>query len=307
MKSLKNLCHVRENLILRSKIIKEIRNFFASRDYLEVDTPVRIPAPAPEEHIDAQSSGNWFLQTSPELCMKRLLAEGYPRIYQICKVFRQKERGRRHLPEFSLLEWYVQGASYLNIMQQTEEMIRYVAQTLGCRDSILYQNQKVDLRPPWLKISLKEAFETFASVSMETALNENRFDEIMIFDIEPKLPEQKPVFLYDYPACRAALARLKPENPNLAERFELYIGGLELCNGFTELKDPVEQRERFERELHHRLISGKPVYPMPEKFLESLKDMPPAAGNAMGIDRLVMLFSDAKSIDEVVTFTPEQL
>jgi lysyl-tRNA synthetase class 2 len=129
----------------------------------------------------------------------------------------------------------------------------------------------------------------------------------MVDQIEPNLAPSRPVFLYDYPASRAALARLKPQDLRYAERFELYIGGLEICNAFSELTDPVEQRERFEREKDHRRKSGKPVYPMPEKFLAALGNMPAAVGNALGIDRLVMLFSDSKQIDDVVAFTPEEL
>jgi lysyl-tRNA synthetase class 2 len=139
------------------------------------------------------------------------------------------------------------------------------------------------------------------------ALEQNQFDEIMATEIEPGLGISQPVFLYDYPASRGALARLKPKDHRYAERFELYIGGLEICNAFSELIDPVEQRQRFEREQDYRRKSGKSVYPMPTQFLRALEDMPEAAGNALGIDRLAMLFADAKQIDEVVTFTPEEL
>ena len=142
---------------------------------------------------------------------------------------------------------------------------------------------------------------------MEKALEQDRFDDIMVAEIEPNLGQIQPVFLYDYPASRGALARLKPEDLRYVERFELYIAGLEICNAFSELADPVEQHKRFEREQDHRRASGKSVYPMPVKFLRALDDLPEAAGNALGVDRLVMLFSDSKQIDEVVTFTPEEL
>jgi lysyl-tRNA synthetase class 2 len=142
---------------------------------------------------------------------------------------------------------------------------------------------------------------------IDDALAADQFDEIMVEKIEPNLAQNRPVFLYDYPASRAALARLKPQDLRFAERFELYIGGLEICNAFSELTEPVEQRERFKREMDHRRKAGKPVYPVPEKFLTALGNMPAAAGNALGIDRLVMLFSDSKQIDDVVAFTPEEL
>ena len=239
--------------------------------------------------------------------MKRLLAAGYPKIFQICKVFRRNERGSRHLPEFTLLEWYIAGANYFDMMDQTEMLIRYVAQSLGHGDAIVYQNHKIHLTPPWPKISVEDAFREFAAVSLETALRQDRFEESLASDIEPKLPHEKPIFLYDYPAAHGALARLKPDDPTVSERFELYMGGLELCNGFTELTDPVEQRGRFEKEIKQCSTSGKSTYPMPEKFLEALADMPNAGGNALGMDRLVMLFADAATIDEVVAFTHEEL
>jgi len=294
-------------LILRATVIEGIRQFFVERDYLEIETPVRIPAPAPEAHIDAEPSEGWFLQTSPELCMKRMLSAGYPKIYQIAKVFRQRERGRRHLPEFTLLEWYTTGDCYLAMMNQTELLVRHVARTLGQGDSITYRGSTIDLSREWPRISVEDAFRKFASTSMHSALRQDRFDEIMDSDIEPALPGDKPVFLYDYPAARGALARLKPDNSAFAERFELYIGGLELCNGFTELTDPAEQRNRFEKESEERRTSGKILYPLPERFLEALGGMPDAAGNALGVDRLVMLFADAAAIDGVVAFTPEAL
>jgi lysyl-tRNA synthetase class 2 len=152
-----------------------------------------------------------------------------------------------------------------------------------------------------------EAFERLAGVTVEKALNDNRFDEVLALGVEPQQGRERPVFLYDYPAACGALARLKLPERRLAERFELYIGGLELCNAFTELVDPAEQRLRFEWEQQQRRRGGRAVYPMPEKFLHALGDMPAAAGNALGLDRLVMLFTDSGAIDDVVAFTPEEL
>lgn len=299
---------LQKNLQLRARIIQAIRRFFVDRDYLEVETPIRIPAPAPEAHIDAVESEDRFLQTSPELCMKRMLAAGIDRIFQICKCFRQGERGRLHLPEMTLLEWYRADSNYLDMMDECEALINAVARMNGSKEDILtYQGNEIKLTPPWTRISVSEAFEKLGSTPLHVALERGQFDEIMVEKIEPNLAQTRPVFLYDYPASRAALARLKPQDSRFAERFELYIGGLEICNAFSELTDPVEQRKRFECETDHRRKSGKPVYPMPEKFLAALGNMPPAAGNALGIDRLVMLFSDSKQIDDVVAFAPEEL
>jgi lysyl-tRNA synthetase class 2 len=299
---------LRKNLITRARVIQAIRNFFVENDYLEIETPIRMPAPAPESHIDAVESGNWFLQTSPEICMKRLLAAGFPRIFQICKCFRQAERGRLHLPEMTLLEWYRADSNYLDMMNECEALILGVAGEMGLKEDILpYQGTQIRLTPPWPRIRVSDAFDRFGSISLNAALAHDQFDEIMVAEIEPKLERSRPVYLYDYPACRGALARLKPQDSRYAERFELYIGGLEICNAFSELTDAAEQSARFERELAYRRESGKRVYPLPHKFLEALKDMPEASGNALGMDRLAMIFADASAIEDVVAFAPEEL
>ncbi len=298
---------IRDNLVLRARVQDAIRSFFNRNGYLEVETPVRIPAPAPEGHIDPQPSGSWFLQTSPELCMKALLAAGYAHIYQICKCFRSRERGHRHLPEMTLLEWYTANADYQDMMNQCEALVRFVAVELFNAPRLTCRGTEIDLSARWERLKVAEAFGRHGSISMEQALASDRFDEIMGLDIEPRLGLHQPVFLYDYPSACAALARLKPGHPEVAERFELYIGGVELCNGFSELTDPAEQRQRFMDEMAQRRDAGKAGGPMPERFLEALEGMPPAAGNALGIDRLVMLLADAAEIDEVVAFCPEEL
>ena len=298
---------INSNLNIRARTVQAVRAFFIEKDYLEIETPCRIPAPAPEEHIDAQISGNWYLQTSPELCMKRLLASGYSRIFQLCKCFRQNERGSKHLPELTMLEWYASGTDYFDMMAQTEDLICHVAENMNSNRYLVYQGNKIDLQKPWAKISVTEAFEKFTTTTLERALSKGLFDELMTSEIEPNLGRKKPVFLYDYPASFTPLAITKPGNPSLGQRFELYIAGLELCNAFTELNDSVEQRKRFEVELKKRHHLGKSVYPMPEKFLEFLKFMPAASGNALGMDRLVMLFADTTKIDDVVAFIPEEL
>ncbi len=298
---------IRSNLQLRATALDAVRHFFKHHDYLEVDTPIRQPTQAPEEYVDAVTSGKWFLQTSPEICMKRLLAAGYPRIFQICHCFRDRERGGRHLPEMTLLEWYTANADYCHMMTQTENLICHVAQTMGADNPLSYQGHNIDWRAPWQRITVAEAFEAYGSITIQEALSTGRFDEIIALEIEPNLGIEHPTFLIDYPAACSALARLSPDNPDIAERFELYIGGIELCNGFSELTDPIEQRQRFEQAIRDRSTAGKKTYPMPEKFLDALKDMPPAAGNALGLDRLVMLFADTNRIDDVVAFVPEEL
>ena len=291
----------------RAQILQEIRKFFIKRDYLEVETPFRIPAPAPESHIDAVASGQWFLHTSPELCMKRMLAAGYDKIFQICRCWREGERGSQHIPEFTLLEWYRSGCDYLGLMKECEEFIQTISSAIGLGERMIYRGQEIDLAKPWERISVKDAFRCYSQISMAEALERNLFDEIMVQDIEPRLGIGKPTFIYDYPAERRAMARLKQKDQTVAERFELYIGGLELANAFSELIDAEEQRKHFLQEYANRHALGKPTYPMPEKFLAELENMTPSAGIALGVDRLVMVFLDAERIGDVVTFAPEEL
>jgi lysyl-tRNA synthetase class 2 len=291
----------------RARILQGIRQFFIENSYLEVETPHRIPAPAPESHIDAIPSDTWFLHTSPELCMKRMMAAGYEKIFQICRCWRERERGSLHLPEFTLLEWYRANGDYHSLMEECEELIRSLAMAISLVEKIIFHGREIDLSKPWERISVKEAFHCYSKISMAKALEQNLFDEIMVQDVEPKLGVEKPTFIYDYPAVRGALARLKQEDQTAVERFELYIGGLELANGFSELVDSEEQRRRFHIENANRQSFGKPIYPIPDKFLAELDNMPPSAGIALGVDRLVMVFLDVETIDEVVTFTPEDL
>ena len=288
-------------------MIQAVRRFFIMRDYLEVETPHLIPAPAPEVHVDAFSCGNLFLHASPELSMKRLLAQGYPCIFQICKCFRGKERGDRHLPEFTMLEWYHVGIDYRELMNECEELLYFVFRELGYSDNLSYQGCPVVISPPWERTTVAEAFSLYAPLSMSEALERDCFDQIMADHIEPCLGVARPTFIYDYPGNPGSLAKAKQGEPGIVERFELYIGGLELANAFSELCDGKEQRLRFQDAEQARLEMGKTLYPPAERFLRVLSDMPDAAGIALGIDRLAMIINDRATIDDVVAFTPEDL
>ncbi|HOD35611.1 MAG TPA: EF-P lysine aminoacylase EpmA [Syntrophales bacterium] len=291
----------------RAALIRVLREFFYARNYLEVETSHRIPAPVPEAHIDAFPSGDWFLHTSPEICMKRVLAAGYPRLFQICRCFRRHERGDRHLPEFTLLEWYRAGIDYRGLMEECEDLFVFLTREMRGEAALAYRGERIDFKKPWERLTVREAFDRFAPVPMEASLEEDLFEEILARDIEPRLGRGKPTFLYDYPAALGALARTKKDDGRFAERFEIYLFGLEIANGFTELTDPEEQRRRFEGDNRKRVSAGKDPFPLPEKFLESLRHLPESAGIALGVDRLAMILCDAASIDEVVAFTPEEL
>jgi elongation factor P--(R)-beta-lysine ligase len=298
---------IQNNLWLRARIIQLIRLFFVNAGFLEVETPIRLSSPVPERYIQVVPSGSWCLQASPELFMKRLLSAGYSRIFQICKCFRGDERGNRHLSEFTLLEWYDVAIDYVALMDQCQALVLAVASGCGVSDHIFYQGKSIDLVSSWQRISVTDAFRRWAGISPEEALRCDRFDEIMVDVIEPNLGFVTPTFLYDYPVECGALARRDPKNSSIAQRFELYICGLELCNAFMELTDPVEQRARFEHEQREICRLGKAGYPLPEKFLDALEAMPESAGSALGIDRLIMLFADTRAIDDVVAFVPEEI
>jgi lysyl-tRNA synthetase class 2 len=292
----------------RALLIQSIRTFFNNRDYLEVDTPARLPVLIPEAYNEPVESNGHFLQTSPEICMKRLLAEaGCQKIYQICKCYRKNERGDRHVPEFTMLEWYRTQSDYFSLMDECEELILEVAKASGHSGSVAVQGAKISLEKPWERLSVADAFTRYGSVSLKQALEQNMFDEVLCRDIEPHLGFKKPVFLYDYPAALGALARKKKEDSAVAERFEIYIAGVEIANGFSELTDANEQRQRFEQELKRIENQGQPGRRMPEKFLETLPNMPETAGIALGVDRLAMVLWGAETIDDVVTFVPEEL
>jgi lysyl-tRNA synthetase class 2 len=292
----------------RAAIIRAVRVFFEDRDYLEVDTPLRLPVLAPEIWIEPVISGGHFLQTSPELCMKRLLAAGHSRLFQICHCFRKGERGRFHLPEFSMLEWYRTGSDYHDLMDESEELIKSVVLECGGRRLFPGLEELVAIDVPFERLTVEEAFRRYAECTVEKVLAAGRYEEVLVEQVEPHLGlGRRPTFLYDYPASLASLARLKKDEPAVAERFELYLGGIELANGFSELVDPDEQRQRFIAERNLIFAAGRDPGPMPERFLQALTGMSAAAGIALGLDRLVMVLIGAESIDEVVGFVPEEL
>ncbi|PLX93640.1 MAG: EF-P lysine aminoacylase GenX [Desulfuromonas sp.] len=297
------LARRRPTLIHRARIVQTIRAFFVAQQFLEIETPHLLPGNAPERYIDPVAAGKGFLQTSPELCMKRLLAAGYPLLFQLCRCWREGERGRRHLPEYTMLEWYRLDADYQALMEDCEALISELCSS----DTLCYQNTTIDLRRPWPRLTVAEAFTRYASLPLATALAEERFDEIMALEVEPQFDPTRPLFLVDYPVEHAALARPKSSDPSVAERFELYLGGLELANAFSELTDPIEQRQRFIADESARHSDGKAPTPLPEKFLSELATLKRAAGIALGVDRLVMLLTDSATIDEVVAFSPDDL
>ena len=283
----------------RASLIQDTRSFFVRQGFLEVETPIRIPAPAPEAHIEPEPSGEWYLQASPELAMKRLLAAGCTRIFQICKCFRRHEQGTLHLPEMTMLEWYRTEADYRDLMRDCERLLA----ALTTDRHLTVRGHSIDLTSPWPRLTLAQAFDRFASIPLPQAMAEDRFEETLVMEVEPQLGLSSPLFLCDFPASLASLACLHPDRKEVAQRFELYVHGIELANGFTELTDAAEQRHRFVEEQQRIRALGREPGPMPEEFLADLPTVPPAAGIALGIDRLVMLFTGVDRIDQTVSFT----
>ena len=304
-----------KQLAARARIVREVRAFFESRGYLEVETPLAIPCPGLDLHLDAfevvpvGTEGPRFLSTSPEYQMKRLLVDGHSRIFQITRAFRAGELGDRHNPEFTILELYRANADVEAIMRDTEQL---VARVTG--GFVHVEGRAIDVRPPLPRMTVCAAYARFADVDAIETLrlaehDEDRFYRLLVERVEPALAKlDHGVFLTEYPTAQASLARKKPSDPRVAERFELYVAGVELCNGFGELTDAVEQRARFVRDQEERARRGKPVYPLDERFLEALaRGMPDSGGNAIGLDRLVALVTGSTSIRDVLSFTAEEL
>jgi lysyl-tRNA synthetase class 2 len=210
-----------------------------------------------------------------------------------------------HHPEFTILEWYRADADYGALQQDCRELLAAVCRSAGRHPGWFFRKRWLEVGENWQCFTVREAFRQFAGWDPNAEADENRFDVDLVEKVEPRLGFPQPCILKDYPANQAALARLKPEDPSVAERFELYWAGIELANGFSELTDAREQRHRFEAVLEMRRQLGCPPYPLPEEFLASVVHLPPCAGIAFGIDRLVMLLADADSIDEVVAFPPQ--
>lgn len=283
----------------RAQAIKAIRNYFDAEGFIEVDTPVRIPAPANEPHIIPPASGDWFLRASPELQLKRLLAMGFTKLYQIGPCFRQGESGDRHSPEFTMLEWYRANATYLDVL---DDMRRYVvAAAMAVNGSTLVERDGVqlDLALPWEIITVQEAMIKYAGWDPLEEYDQDRFDFDMGIKVEPQLSKDKVVVLMNYPAQAAALAQLSSEDNRVAERWEAYAFGIELCNAFGELVDPIEQRARFIAAREEKIACGEVPMPLDEEFLSALGSMPPSGGAALGVDRLIMVLTGAPTIGKV--------
>jgi lysyl-tRNA synthetase class 2 len=303
-----------QNLRMRADILQKIRAFFAARQVLEVETPLLCHTSVTDPYIhsipaqvETPAKNIYYLQTSPEYAMKRLLAAGSGAIYQISKAFRQDEVGRWHNPEFTMLEWYRPGFTHHDLMDEMDELLQIVLNTPAADRKTyaeLCQNF-LQLNPH--RASLTElancAAQQQLSIQADIHDRDTWLQLLMSECIEPHIAADRPCFIYDFPASQAALARVQPGDPAVALRFEVYFRGLELANGFYELQDANEQRKRFEKNLAQRQQLGAATLPIDELLLAALvHGLPDCAGVALGIDRLVMLVTQSASIAEVLSF-----
>ncbi len=342
-KKIKNNKELLKPFLVREQVIDAIREFFKSEGFHEVDTPLLVQSPGTEPYLEVFESElvtpgfenkKSYLLTSPELSMKKLLSAGMGSIFTICKSFRNGEGlSSFHNPEFSILEWYRVQADYTDVMQDCENLFLFILNKLKLnsdkKNQLEYQGKVYDLSHPWERISVSEAFEKYAGVSQDDMLdakkivaiakdkgysvNENTtweeaYNQILLNEIEPHLGKNKPTILYDYPASQAALSKKKQSDPRFAERFEFFLGGIELGNAFSELTDAHEQEARMLEDLKYRKELGKVEYKMDTDFIEALKlGMPKTGGIAVGVDRLVMLFSDSVSIKDTLLFPVDDI
>ncbi len=339
-KQLKNDARLRKNLETRAKIVSATRAFFDAREYLEVETPLVVAKPGMEPHLEPFQTtvrdpfGNpyeAFLITSPEYAMKKLLVAGFSKIYQITKCFRNGEAFEgRHNPEFTMIEWYRTGTDYRGIMDDTEALVKYVAELALGKTEITWRGVSIDLGQPWERLTVRDAMKTYAQVDLDAALSDKKilieaaaalghalpedvswddaFFSVFLNVVEPHLGATRPTFLYEYPVSMAALSKPSSLDPRYAERFELYVGGLELANAYTELTDAKEQRRRLEEERDLRAQLGRIRYDLDEDFVAALEEgMPAAGGIALGVDRLVMLLLGEEDIRSVTTFPADTM
>lgn len=333
---------LRNNLKRREVIIAAMRAFFASRGYREIDVPLLAPALPAESYLEVfettllnrhRDKQPAYLTTSPEMYLKKLLVGGIGNCFAITKSFRNTEDlSKTHLPEFSLLEWYKVGANYKDLMEETEDLIVSIFTKLhgSKKPEVRYQGQTIDLSKRWERISMVEAFSRYAKLDLEKLLElaplaqtakergyhvvasstwEELFHQLYLNEVEPHFSKSRPLIIYDYPVQLAALAAKRKESDvRFVERFEVYIAGIELADCCTEVTDWKQQQARFDNEMILRKKLGKTDYVVDNEFINALKTgLPRCAGIALGIDRAVMLFCDANSIDDVVYFPASQL
>jgi len=287
----------------RAQLLDDIRSFFKKKNILEVDTPLLCQHTVTDQHIDSFAVNNRYLQTSPEYAMKRLLAAGSGSIFQICKAFRHDESGRLHNPEFTLLEWYHVGFNHHDLMDEIDELLCLILKT-DAADRLTYQDlfEKYCQLDP-LNCDLETLKTRIENTNTDTLDRDTCLQLLFSQKIEPQLGLDKPTFVYGFPASQAALAKISKDNPLVAERFEVFIHGMEIANGFHELTDADEQLSRFKKDQNNRGNAGKVGPEIDMRFIDALKNgLPDCAGVALGIDRLMLCLTNNNAIKDVIAF-----
>lgn len=313
-----------EALQQRAEFLTRLRGYFAERGVLEVETPLLSSAGIPDPHIPSfttepgpDGEASRYLNTSPEFAMKRLLAAGTGSIFQVCKAFRRGEQGRQHNPEFTLLEWYRPGFDHLRLMDEVDVLVRQLAEglrSLGTTERLSYREvfqRYLQIDPMMAGVSALEACAREQGLGEVAGLADADrdvwLDLLLSHCIQPHLGKHGPTFIYDYPASQAALARIRLGTPSVAERFELFIDGIELANGFHELQDANEQRLRFEADLAYRRTEKLESITLDERLLAALTaGLPACAGVALGLDRLQLVLAGCDVIQDTLAFSYER-
>ena len=309
----------RRALELRAALYALIRRFFAERGVLEVETPILSEAGNTEPNIESFSttfsgpvtagSRERWMRTSPEHALKRLLAAGVGDCYELGRVFRNGEAGRRHNPEFTMLEWYRVGFDHRRLMRETAELVS-AALTMKGRDATIVEKSYRDLFIEGLGLDpFAASLDALRAPLSEFRINEEGLsrddwlDLLITHRLQPAFPNDRITIVYDFPASQCALARIRNDDPPVAERFELFLGSYELANGYHELTDAAEQRARFERDNARRRARGQREVPIDERFLAALSEMPACAGVALGIERLLMVLTGVDDIRDALAFS----
>lgn len=294
---------------LRARLLEGLRAYFRGLGFLEVETPIVCTSPGVETHLAAMETrvnGHvMYLTTSPEFHMKRLVAVGFDKVFQVTRAFRDGEFGDRHNPEFTMVEWYRRDADYGAIMDDTQGLLQFLAKSLwGVAEApeVPGVRPAMSLAGRWPRVPFAEAFAR-AGAGDPFAMSFDDRCAALVDRVEACVGADRPEFLVEYPADMASLARLKPGDPRVAERFECYAAGLELCNGFSELPDADTYVARCETDLAERARLGLPAYPIDARYVRMLREgLPPCAGNALGFDRVAMLLTGAPTLRDVVAF-----
>ncbi len=335
------MTHQFQSYFIREYTNQLIRQYFIDRQFHEIDTPILMPQIPIEPNLYplkttwVEKNLDFYLATSPESSLKKLIAQGVGNCFAISKVFRDLENiGSTHNLEFSMLEWYEMSKNYIDIVKTTQNLLIYVYHGIlkklnkQTTNILIYQGQPIDLTPPWYEYNLNDLFKNYADINLSQNLTtksiiktaktkgyntdgvstwEPLYTQIFVNEIEPRFPVDRPIIIYDYPTRQSPLCQPCPDSPGFSERFEFYIGGMEIGNAYTELTDSKILEENFKKETSFRQKHHLPVHPYDTDFIDAIDHLPPCAGIGLGVDRLAMLFANTPNIEDIIYFPTSKL